>query len=165
MIGTPTLTRSQILLLELVERLGDKADDKTKLAKLQYFSDFIHYAFHNKPISEEENIYEKRGYGPLARNFNDDLKALCHLDFLEKKGKYHYILKSKPKYKPLSSEERKTIDFVISRYGNSSWHELVKISHKQIPYLSAAGEGSIVEYFTAFNLLDEYPEYADFSHA
>ena len=164
MTGAP-LTRSQVLLLELIQGLGGKSDDKTKLAKLQYFSDFIHYAFHDKSISQPENLYERRDYGPLSRQFNEDLKALCKADYLEKKGDYLYAAKNKKDYTPLTAKEKKTVNFVVSRYGKASWGELVKIAHSQIPYLAASGFGSVVEYFTAYNLIDEYPEYETFAHA
>ena len=61
------LTKSQSLLYDIIQKSGG-IDDKTKLAKLEYFADFIHYAFNNAPISETSNIYEKRKQGPLSIN-------------------------------------------------------------------------------------------------
>jgi len=48
-------------------RKNGGVDDKTKLAKLEYFSDFIHYAFNDEAISGE--IYSRQKQGPLARSF------------------------------------------------------------------------------------------------
>ncbi len=159
------LTKSQLLLLELIKNLGGEIDDKTKLAKLQYFSDFIHYAFHDQAISEPENYYQRRRQGPLSRTFNDDLGVLCGLGLLEKTGEYSFKVGGTVGNQELSHEEQKTVRFVASRYGESSWRELCKIAHSQIPYLSASGEGAVIEYFTAYNLVDEYPDYAKFTYA
>ena len=74
-MSTVILTKSQSLLYALIRGLKG-ADDKVKLAKLAYFADFIHYAFHDKPISEETNVYQRRDFGPLSVSFNSDLKAL-----------------------------------------------------------------------------------------
>ncbi|MFT7507697.1 MAG: putative phage-associated protein [Acidimicrobiales bacterium] len=154
-----TPTKSQTLLCEIISRLDGEVKDKTQLAKLEYFSDFIHYAFHDKPISEEGNIYQRRKQGPLSRAFNDDLNTLCENNFLKNKAQYTYSTTDK-KCGSLSDEELTTVNFVISKYGKTSYRELVKIAHSQIPYLSASGDGAVIEYSTAYNLVDEYPDYA-----
>jgi hypothetical protein len=157
------LTKSQLLLLEIIKGLGGEVDDKTKLAKLEYLSDFIHYAFHDQPISDQSNLYQRRKQGPLSSSFNDDLMLLCARNYLKQTGEYSYKIAKKPVDASLSDEERKTVDFVISRYGGASWNDLVKIAHSQIPHLSAGGDGAVIEYFTAYNLVDDYPDYAEFS--
>jgi uncharacterized phage-associated protein len=150
------LTKSQKLLYTIIQELGG-VNDKIKLAKFQYFSDFIHYAFHDKPISDISNIYEKRPFGPLARSFNVDLNTLISLGLVDQKGKYDYSAKKKID-NDLSSEELKTIKYVTGKYANCSYDILADITHKQIPYLST-NEGGVVEYDTAYNLVDEYPDY------
>lgn len=153
--GTPELTKSQQLLYCIIDKTNG-VDDKTKLAKLEYFSDFIHYAFHDEAISDE--IYTRQKQGPLGRHLTDDLNILTELGYVEENPKYHYKIK-KPLGTSLDSNETKTIEFVVDRYGKLSWGELMSISHEQIPYLSAR-DGEIIESFTAYNLVDEYPEYA-----
>ena len=150
------LTKSQKLLYTLIQELGG-IDDKIKLAKFQYFSDFIHYAFHNQPISDMTSIYEKRPYGPLSRSFNADLVALISNGFIQQKSKYEYSVKKKIDNN-LSKEEIKTIKYVMTKYASYTYDILADITHKQIPYLSAT-EGGVVEYDTAYNLIDEYPDY------
>lgn len=150
------LTKSQQLLYRIVEKNGG-VDDKTKLAKLEYFSDFIHYAFNDRAISGE--IYTRQKQGPLARSLTDDLNRLKEMGYVEEKPAYHYKVR-KPFTTSFDSKEEKTIEFVINRYGKLSFGELVCISHKQIPYLSAR-DGEIIEMFTAYNLVDEYPEYVN----
>lgn len=157
------LTKSQRLLLYLVELKGGCISDKTKLAKYQYFTDFIHYAFNNKPVSEETIVYTKQKQGPLARNFSDDLEELEKQGFLEEKPKYSFKLSEKKYGKSLSLQEKKTAKFVISKYGNLNFQELINICHKQEPYLSA-DKKAIVEFFTAYNLVDEYPDYEQFKN-
>ena len=150
------LTKSQKLLYTLIQELGC-IDDKIKLAKFQYFSDFIHYAFYNQPISDVVSIYEKRTYGPLSRNFNADLVTLVSNGLIQQKGKYTYSIKKKIDNN-LSKEEIKTIKYVVKKYAKYAYDVLADITHKQIPYLSAT-EGGVVEYNTAYNLIDEYPDY------
>ena len=151
-----TPTKSQILLYSLIRWLGE-ADDKVKLAKLAYFADFIHFAFHDKPISEETNLYQKRDFGPLPTLFNADLKSLEESGLIQKTRPYHYKVNKEIDVK-LSTEESKTVDYVLNKYKNYSYDVLADISHKQIPYLSAT-EGGIIDYNTAYNLVEEYADY------
>lgn len=154
------ITKSQKLLLSLIKQ-NSGIEDKTKLAKLQYFADFIHYAFHNTPISNPDIIYTKQKQGPLSRSFTDDLEDLKKVGLIIEKPKFHYHL-AKDIDIDLSAIEKKTIEFVIGKYGNSSYKELVDICHSQAPFLSS-GKDEIVEFFTSYNLVDEYPEYASSS--
>lgn len=151
----PELTKSQQLLYCLIAKNGG-VDDKTKLAKLEYFADFIHYAFNDESISDA--IYTRQKQGPLARSLTSDMKLLKDSGYIEERSKYHYKTK-KPAKLSLDAKKVKTIEFVIARYGKLSYRELISISHEQIPYLSAR-DGEIIEMFTAYNLVDEYPEYA-----
>src|ERR1700733_2699328 len=134
------LTKSQRLLYTIIRELGG-VDDKVKLAKFEYFSDFIHYAFNNTPISDTTSLYEKRPYGPLARNFNADLAELVSKGILEQKDEYHYSIK-KNINPDLNEQELKTVKYVLSKYSNYSYKVLADITHKQIPYLST-NEGGI----------------------
>ena len=150
------LTKSQQLLYTLIREMG-MVEDKTKLAKLEHYVDFIHYAFHDKPVSEENYLYQRRKQGPLAMHFNYDLEVLKKAGLVEEKPSYNY----KPKKEIVikwSKDEKKTINFVIKKYGGYSYRDLVSLSHKQMPYLSAK-DGGIIEYFTAYNLVEEYPDY------
>ena len=151
------LTSSQKLLYELIKRLK-VADDKVKLAKLAYFADFIHYAFHDKPISESTNLYEKQKFGPLSLNFNSDLARLQELGLVRSPKKFHYVV-AKDLHTGFKRDEEKTIQFVLDKYKTHSYDLLADISHKQIPYMSAT-VGGIINYNTAYNLVDEYSDYA-----
>lgn len=151
-----TLTKSQQLLYYIIQSQS-KVEDKTKLAKLQYFSDFIHYAFHNKPISQEEIIYTKQKQGLLARNLTNDIETLKTFGIITESPKYNYSTK-KNVNTGLTSDEIKTIKYVLDRYGKLSYSELVDICHSQTPYL-ATKTGAVAEFFTAYNLVDEYKDY------
>ena len=150
------LTKSQQLLYHIVKTMGE-VDDKTKLAKLEYFSDFIHFAFHDHPISDKTNVYQKRKQGPLSVAFNEDLNVLTEMGFLKEKPKFNYTVK-KEIDTDLSDEELKTVQYVIDKYGKCSYNELIDICHEQIPYNSAK-EGGVIEYFTSYNLVDGYSDY------
>lgn len=152
------LTKSQELLYEIVRELHG-VEDKTKLAKLQYFADFIHYAFHDTPISQDTNIYERRKQGPLSVGFNADLTTLKNLNLLEENPKYNFSVK-KDVDTDFSKEEKFTINYVLQRYGKLSYNELLDVCHSQAPHLSSREDG-IVPFFTAYNLVDEYSDYKD----
>lgn len=155
------LTKSQQLLLYLIELKGGSVDDKTKLAKYQYFTDFIHYAFNNTSVSGKLIIYTKQKQGPLSLSFSDDLEILKKTGFIKESPQYNFKIVKKGYKLNLSDKEKKTAKFVIDKYGKLSFNELIKISHCQEPYLSAE-KGAIIQYFTAFNLVDSYPDYEQF---
>jgi len=150
------LNKSQQLLYYLIRSKGT-IEDKTKLAKLQYFVDFIHYAFNNKTISQPDIIYTKQKQGLLSRNLTSDIDYLVKNKLIEEKPSYHYHAIKDIKL-GLTKQEIKTIEYVLSKYGNLEWRDLVDICHKQSPYL-ATKNNAIAEFFTAYNLVDEYPDY------
>jgi uncharacterized phage-associated protein len=53
---------------------------------------------------------------------------------------------------------RKVSKYVLNKYAKYSYGALTDLSHRQIPYLST-NEGGIIEYDTAYNLVDEYADY------
>jgi uncharacterized phage-associated protein len=150
-----TLTRSQQLLYLLIK--DAKIDDKTKLAKLEYFADFIHYAFFDKPITNENNVYQKRKQGALAVSFNSDLVFLKTNGIIDENPPYTFKVKKdiQVEFQP---QELKTISYVLEKYSKLPYHSLVDICHKQDPYLSTKEDG-VIEFFTAYNLVDEYPDF------
>ena len=154
------ITKSQELLLYLLDLKGGKVDDKTKLAKYQYFVDFIHYAFHNTSVSSDEILYTKQKQGPLSRTLTDDLNALKELGYIKEDPPYRYSLSKKPTLS-LTEEEKKTARYVVSKYGELSYLDLIQVCHRQTPYLSAQ-DGGVIEFFTAFNLVDDYRDYVDY---
>ncbi len=154
------LTKSQQLLYAIIKE-NKGVESKTKLAKLQYFADFIHYAFYNTPISSSGTVYTKQKQGPLANTLSEDLDVLIKNNLIVEKPNYNYI-NSDPKNKVnLTKDELKTIKYVVSMYGNLPFYQLVDISHKQVPYLSS-DESGIVEFFTAYNLIEDYKDYEQF---
>lgn len=151
------LTKSQQLLYFLIKSRGE-LEDKTKLAKLQYFIDFIHYAFNNQPVSQTSIVYTREKQGLLSRSFNSDLTVLKETGYISESPKYHFKV-SKGTETEFSKKELKTIEFVLKKYGDIPYSELVSICHSQVPYLSTV-QGGVAEFFTAYNLVDEYPDYA-----
>ncbi len=152
----PKLSKSQQLLYYLIkEKRG--IEDKTKLAKLQYFADFIHYAFNNQTISQQSTLYTREKQGLLSRGFNFDLDELKRLGYINESPRYHYKVLKDFKVE-FDKQELKTINYVLKKYGEISYSELVSICHSQVPYLSTS-EGGVAEFFTAYNLVDEYPDY------
>lgn len=151
------MSKSQQLLYYIIKQKGF-VEDKTKLAKIQYFVDFIHYAFHNRPVSDKSLVYTRQKQGPLARTFGQDIETLKEEGFIKENPKYNYQVVKELKI-ALTPDEIKTVKFVLNKYGQLSYKELMDICHNQEPYLSTQ-DGGIIEYFTAYNLVDSYPDYA-----
>ncbi len=151
------MSKSQQLLYYIIKQKR-VVEDKTKLAKIQYFVDFIHYAFHSNPVSDESLVYTRQKQGPLARTFGQDIEMLKDAGFIKESPKYNYQV-AKDIDTDLTPEEKKTVKFVLNKYGQLSYKELMDICHNQEPYLSTQ-DGGIIEYFTAYNLVDSYPDYA-----
>lgn len=151
------LTQSQMLLYELIRQNGG-IEDKTKLAKLQYFADFIHYAFSDEPISQAGVIYTRQKQGPLSRDLTSDLEKLKEIGLIKEEATYNYHV-AKEITTELPAKKLETIKYVINKYGSLSWKELVEIAHSQEPFLSADPSG-VIEFFTAYNLVDYYPDYS-----
>lgn len=151
------MSKSQQLLYYIIKQKR-VVEDKTKLAKIQYFVDFIHYAFHNNPVSDESLVYTRQKQGPLARTFGQDIEMLKDAGFIKESPKYNYQV-VKDIDTDLTPEEKKTVKFVLNKYGQLSYKELMDICHNQEPYLSTQ-DGGVIEYFTAYNLVDSYPDYA-----
>ena len=104
------------------------------------------------------SAHPKQKQGPLSRTLTEDLQMLIKLGYIGEDSKYKYkIIKDIPS--DFDKDEQKTINYVIDKYGELSWQELVDLSHTQTPYLSAEN-GGIIELFTAYNLVDQYSDYA-----
>ncbi|MBI2995480.1 MAG: SocA family protein [Candidatus Melainabacteria bacterium] len=149
------LTKSQQLVYKIIDEL-EKVEDKTKLAKLQYLADFIHFAFHDNFVSGKEIVYTKQKQGPLASTLTNDLEALKEKKIIEENPAFSYKIKKTAQIN-LTPEEIKTVQYVCNKYGKLNWRDLVSISHEQEPYLSAA-EGGVIESFTAYNLIDDHEQ-------
>ncbi len=157
MMDTIKLTRSQELLYTLIKTA--KIDDKTKLAKLEYFVDFIHYAFFDRPVTEENNVYQKRKQGALAVSFNSDIQFLKSQGLIKEDPQFNFSI-SKDIPIEFTATENKAIEYVLNKYSGLPYNELVDICHHQEPYLSTT-EGAVIPFFTAYNLVDEYTDFRE----
>lgn len=156
MAGTVDLSNAQSVLYCIIERAGG-VDNKIKLAKLQYLVDFIHYAFHDAPASGDGIIYTRQNRGPLSRSLTGDLEVLKDRGLVCEDPGFHYTAVGSGMCR-VGADESYTIEYVLGRYGKLSWKELEDLSHRQIPYL-AAEEGGVIEFFTAYNLIDDHEDY------
>lgn len=151
------LTKSQQLIYKIVEQSGT-VKTKIKLAKLQYLTDFMHYAFNSAFISGEGTVYSRQEKGPLANTLSDDIEALELNELILQPRPYTYAPNKNKKIDiNLSPDELYTINYVLDRYGKLPADDLVRISHEQEPYLSSVDSG-IIEPFTAYNLIDEHEQ-------
>ena len=88
------------------------------------------------------------------------MEELKRQGYIKESPTYKYTL-AKDFNLRLSADEKRTARFVMSKYGQLSYADLIQVCHAQAPYLSSK-DGGVIEYFTAFNLVDDYQDYADF---
>ena len=114
---------------------------KTKLNKLLWYSDFLHYRYHSVSISGARYIH--LAYGPVPDNYEVYLHNLVFNNLLEIEEK-HYpkggvgeLLKCKGERLPDLLEESNLIimDAVYRHFKNKNASETSKISHKETAYL------------------------------
>ena len=78
--------RLRELILYIAEKLEDDPNfDRTKLAKIIYFSDMESYRMHRRPVSG--SAFDRMAYGPLPKNFLktlDELKEEGRIDEIER---------------------------------------------------------------------------------
>jgi len=121
---------------------------KTKLAKLVYLSDFLHYYRFLDPISGLE--YRRLPQGPVAIQFFDILKEDKNI-LVENKGRAQLIsLKKALNKSTLTKKAKGIVEIVCQKWKNFKTQEIVNFTHNQIPW-KVSDEGEKIPY-TLINL-------------
>ena len=110
---------------------------KTKLNKLLFYSDFVHYRIHGSSISGARYVHLP--YGPVPDRYEGMLSKLAAADTIwyERRGDYQLIKGwNDPLIDVLGNEERGTLDWVLGRLGSMSSSELTRQSHRERGYRS-----------------------------
>ncbi len=122
---------------------------KTKLNKLLWYSDFLHYRYHTVSISGAR--YVRLPYGPVPDNYEVYLHNLVTTDLLEIEEE-HYpngfvgeLLKSKVEtLTDLLEESNLTImDAVYRHFKSKNASEISKISHEETAYIKTKNHEQI----------------------
>ena len=127
---------------------------KVKLAKLLYYTDFEHYAEHNKSITKSE--YVRLDFGPCPDNFQEIIRDMTDEGVLEVREKkytrscpeicrtYHVFRSIEECDEDLfAANEMATIRKVLKKYGRLSGEKLAQKTHDEIPWKATKPFGVI----------------------
>lgn len=128
---------------------------KTKLNKLLFYADFIHYYTYGTSISGSRYVHLP--YGPVPDGYEDTLEALQHygvIDISEKNSAELIASGDNSAVDFLTPEEQKTVSWVMKTYGDMSASQLTEISHRERAYKNTrSGEEIAYEYAKFFEKL------------
>ena len=128
---------------------------KTKLNKLLFYADFVHYYLYGNSISGSRYVHLP--YGPVPDGYEDTLETLQHygvVDILEQNSAELVSNGDNSAVDFLSPEELKTLEWVIKTYGNMSASQLTEVSHREKAYRNTrTGEEIAYEYGKFFEKL------------
>lgn len=142
-------------LLYILERVGARPNvGQTVLYKLLYFTDFDYYEKYEEQLIGAS--YIKNHHGPTPVEFAKIIHKMQEKGELEE-VKSQYFGYDQTKYLPVvqpnltvfSAQEIKHIDEVIERLGDYTAAQLSDLSHKDVPWITAA-EGKMIDYESVF---------------
>jgi len=128
-------TKIEHLLIHFIHECKNEYNDKLKLIKLLFFTDFSHYRNFGHSVSGLS--YQKKNFGPVAYCFDTIFSYFEQQDIIYQDweilvdGKAREIIKTHrdmDSNKVFNEQEKSTIDQVIGHYKNSSTEDLVKKS-------------------------------------
>jgi hypothetical protein len=153
-------TQDESKLAELILYICQKcADDPyfgaTKLNKILYFADFLHYGNHGAPITGME--YQKLAYGPAPRRLLPVRQELMDRGDLGiqpvhlRSGKVQKrpVNLREPDLSLFSGSEIAQVDAVIGGLAGSDSDTVSELSHKMVGW-QVVGEGETIPYNTVF---------------
>lgn len=128
---------------------------KTKLNKLLFYADFVHYYLHGNSISGSRYVHLP--YGPVPDGYEDTLEALQHygvVDISEQNSAEVITGGDNSTVDFLTPEEQKTLEWVTKAYGYMSASQLTELSHREKAYRNTrTGEEIAYEYSKFFEKL------------
>ena len=137
--GYSTLNTTKIkhLLIHYIHECKEEYNDKLKLTKLLFFTDFIHYQNFGHSVSGLS--YQKKNVGPVPYRFDNIFSYLEEQDAIYQDweilvdGKAREIIKTHHNEDPdavFNEQEKSTINWIITHFRNSPTEDLVKRSRE-----------------------------------
>jgi uncharacterized phage-associated protein len=146
-----------------VDALGN-----TKLHKILYFTDMLHYLDTGRPLTGAD--YQRQQFGPTARHLTWGLKALQDEGRLSvSKRPYHGYLKSdyrslqEPKRSRISQAHMKLIEEIVDFICAKTAVEISDFSHDDV--WSSVSMGETIPYYAAFAMFPAEVTDADIEDA
>lgn len=113
----------------------------TKLNKLLYYLDFVHFRDHKKPVTGD--VYIHQGYGPVPSQIDEVLTTLKSEGSIDTKAMpyndeemINFSLKneSKPDESVFSQEQKKLLKQICDEFGNWPTEKIVAQTHLEAPW-------------------------------
>jgi uncharacterized phage-associated protein len=133
---------------------------KTKLNKLLFYSDFIH--FQQSGFSMSGLSYKAIQTGPVPNNFqslyeyisNNDIVEIKNIHYAEEVVGEQFIPASNKQFdSSLFSElELATLNIVCQRFREASTKKIIEISHEETAWIENETSKKTIDYFYAFDL-------------
>ncbi len=156
---TPSLRR----LIEMIVYFTETCKPwKTKMNKLLFYADFIHYKKTGFSISGAE--YVAIQMGPVPLNFSSIFEYAAMQDAIDiTYQEFHnggmgesFTPNPRHPFDPLlfSQEEMASLKIVVDRFKNASTADIIKISHEETAWSDNYNEKKKISYDYAFKLLE-----------
>lgn len=154
----PCLEKFSEMVIYFTEKLEPW---KTKLNKLLFYADFLHYRQYGYALSGVR--YRAINMGPVPNNFNSIYDYLANNDFIDicmtefEDGHTGDQFKPNParKFNPLllSQSEIEILSFVSEKFKNTSVKEIIDISHNEDAWKENFNNGrKLIDYHYGFDL-------------
>ncbi|MFA5162579.1 MAG: type II TA system antitoxin MqsA family protein [Elusimicrobiales bacterium] len=143
------------MILYIVNHL--KETFKTKINKMLWYADFLHFKRHM--ISISGNGYVHLDFGPVPNHYDLILSKMVEDKLLRKEErKFGEAISAlvTPNAREFTETEKEALDFVIGKFKNSSCNEISQQSHNESPYKNTATRERI-SYHLAKNLTMSLP--------
>jgi putative zinc finger/helix-turn-helix YgiT family protein len=149
----PDVNKMANLLLYLITSCNPDYNDKLKLNKLLFYSDYYHYQQTGKSITGL--TYRAIPYGPVPVNYDylfayltNDLKLIepTFSESLNSKVIEYFSVKKSFDLSVFDQEELQTIKKIIEKFRNTNSWELVELSHKEKAWIELNKNSGIISY-------------------
>ncbi|MFH1686579.1 MAG: type II TA system antitoxin MqsA family protein [bacterium] len=121
---------------------------KTKLNKLLFYADFLHFKRHGESITGA--VYAALPFGPVPERYSTLFDYLTRRDLIRMElvafpdgDGDQFSVQDRPPAPEISESERETISAVVSRFSRFNCREIVEHSHKEAAYQRTPPSGYI----------------------
>jgi putative zinc finger/helix-turn-helix YgiT family protein len=135
-----------------IQRSKPDFNDKLKLNKQLFYTDFMHYKNHGSSITGLS--YRAVTYGPVPSNYDNiytylENEQLINVQFSKLAnggGRELFVSEADFDTKLFSAEELETIKTIVEKFSNISSWDLVEISHEEKAWIELEANRSLIGY-------------------
>jgi putative zinc finger/helix-turn-helix YgiT family protein len=140
------------LVAIFIQKCKQEFNDKLKLNKLLFYTDFCHYKNYGSSISGLS--YRAIQYGPVPANYDNIYSYLENEQTISSEwirlsnGSAREVFKTTETFdiNLFSPDEQKTIDMVIARFHQTSTWDIVDLSHKEKAWKELESGKELISY-------------------